>query len=82
MHNVKIRIVDWKDRAFVSAIEAACRAMTTSGVRLDTIDAAERVQDALRAGGFPNSAVEYRRSVDEALAGIAHWRVLRDGRGI
>jgi hypothetical protein len=78
--NVKIRIVEWKDRAFVAAIEVACRALTLSGVRLDTIDAAQRVQTQLREDGFPDAVVEYHRSVDEALHGIAHWRVQRDGR--
>jgi len=77
--SVKIHIVEWKDRAFVTAIEAACRAMTLAGVRMDTIDAAQMVQTTLRSDGYPGAVVEYRRSVDEALAGIAHWRVLRDG---
>lgn len=80
MNNLKIQIVEWKDRTFVTEIETACRAMTLAGVRLDTIDAAQVVQDALRTHGYPAAVVEYRRSVDEALAGIAHWRVLRDGR--
>ncbi len=80
--NVKIQVVEWKDQAFVAVVEAACQSLRETGMRMDTIEAAQAVQDTLRAQGYPSAIVEFHKSVDEALSGVAHWRVVRDGAAV
>ena len=51
--------------------------MTVPDIRAELIPA--RVEQLMRAGGYPQAVVEVQRTVDEALKHAARWTVRRDG---
>ena len=77
-HRVQLGIEDWADVEFRLAVEAAWETVRHSPGDPDSIAAAARLQLLLRAGGYPHAVVEVRRSVDEALAHVAHFDVTKD----
>lgn len=76
---LKIKVVDWQDRDFVVALDDGLAAALRDGLDIDCAKVAERVETELRRDGYPVARIAYSRSVAEALAGVAHWTVWRDG---
>jgi len=77
-HRVLLGIEDWADVEFRRAVEAAWETVRSGPDDCDSIGAAAHLQLLVRAGGYPHAEVEVRRSVDEALAHVAHFDVTRD----
>ncbi len=77
-HRVLLGIEDWADVDFRRAVEAAWETVRQGVDDCDSIGAAVHLQLLLRASGYPHAEVEVRRSVDEALAHVAHFDVTRD----
>jgi hypothetical protein len=77
-HRVQLGIEDWADVDFRRAVEAAWETVRHGPGDPDSIGAAVQLQVLIRAGGYPHAVVEVRRSVDEALAHVAHFDVTRD----
>jgi hypothetical protein len=75
---IKVSIDSWDDPAFRSAFERVYKRVAAEGLAPDTPDAALRAQHLLVEAGYPGARVELERSVDEALARVAHWSVFRD----
>lgn len=74
-HRVQLRIEAWDDVAFRDAVERAWAAIKAGPDDIDSITAAAHLQVLVRAGGYPKATVEVHRSVDEALAHVAHFEV-------
>lgn len=81
-HRVRIRVLPWDDFEFHSAFERACDDVRGSGIVLDSRAAAEKCEAVLRSEGFPTAGIEYSRTVDDVLHGVAQWLVRRDGRPV
>ncbi|HET9682179.1 MAG TPA: hypothetical protein VFP19_09080 [Candidatus Limnocylindrales bacterium] len=77
-HRVLLGIEDWADVEFRRAVEAAWDTVRQGPDDCDSIGAAVHLQQLLRVSGYPRAEVEVRRSVDEALAHVAHFDVTRD----
>lgn len=77
-HRVLLGIEDWADVEFRRCVEAAWDTVRRGPDDCDSIGAAAHLQILVRAGGYPRAEVEVRRSVDEALAHVAHFDVTRD----
>jgi hypothetical protein len=77
-HRVLLGIEDWADVEFRRCVEAAWETVRHGSDDVDSLTAAEHLQLLVRAGGYPCAEVEVRRSVDEALAHVAHFDVTRD----
>jgi hypothetical protein len=77
-HRVHLGIEDWDDVEFRRAVETAWATVQRGPDDADSIGAAARLQLLVRAGGYPHAIVEVHRSVDEALAHVAHFDVTRD----
>ncbi len=77
---VRAELVPWDDREFVAAYERAHDAALAEGLAINGPRAAARVEELLRAGGYPRAAVDVERTIDEALEHAARWTVRRDGR--
>ncbi len=73
-----IRLIPWQDRRFVRAFERAREEVLAEGLTINGPKAAARAEELVRAAGFPGAHVEVKRSVDEALAHVAHWTVWRE----
>ena len=77
-HRVELKIIDWDDLPFREVVETAWRSVRDGGVDADSLNAAARLQLLVRAAGYPTAIVEVHKTVDEALAHVAHFRVSRD----
>lgn len=77
-HRVHLSIEDWADVDFRRAVEAAWETVRRGPDDADSIGAASHLQLLVRAGGYPHAVVDVHRSVDEALAHVAHFEVTRD----
>lgn len=77
-HRVQLRVCEWDDVPFRSAVEDAWTKIRLGPDDADSIMAAAHLQMLVRAAGFPEATVEVHRSVDEALAHIAHFEVHRE----
>ena len=77
--HISARLEPWDDPAFVRAYEQAHDALTGSGESPDGPAAAAQVEHLLHEAGYPHARVTVERTVDEALAHVAHWTVRRDG---
>jgi hypothetical protein len=77
-HRVHLGIEDWADVEFRRAVEAAWETVRHGPDDADSIGAAAHLQLLVRAGGYPDAVVEVHRSVDEALAHVAHFDVSKD----
>lgn len=76
-HRVQLKVCEWDDVAFRSAVEQAWTKIRLGPDDADSIMAAAHLQMLVRAAGYPNATVEVHRSVDEALAHVAHFEVHR-----
>lgn len=75
MSTIKVRLEAWDDPGFHAAFEAAREQASAEGIALDTPEAGLRVEHLLAAAGYPGVRIEVERTVDEALAHVAHWTV-------
>lgn len=76
-HRVELRIVDWDDVPFREAVDHAWDTIRAGSVDIDSTTAAAHLQLLLRSAGYPQATVDVRKTVDEALAHIAHFEVRR-----
>jgi hypothetical protein len=77
-HEVRLKVLPWYDRPFVTAVEGVFHEIEATDLPVDSMHAAELAQHRLRESGYPNAVVAYWRSVDEVLAHKAHWTVYRE----
>ena len=76
---LSMKIVPWDDQAFVRAVEAARDQVHAEGLTINGPRAAERAEALLRASGYARACINCERTVEEAMAHVAHWTVRRDG---
>lgn len=76
---LKIKVVEWDDRAFVRALDESLADALDDGLDIDRPAVAERTEAELRGEGYPDARIVYTRSVDEVLSRVAHWTVWREG---
>jgi len=76
-HRVELKIVDWDDVPFREAVDRAWGTIRSGAVDIDSTTAAAHLQLLLRGAGYPQATVDVRKTVDEALAHIAHFEVRR-----
>ena len=77
-HRVHLSIEDWADVEFRRAVESAWDIVRRGPDDADSITAATHLQALVRGSGYPHAVVDVHRSVDEALAHVAHFDVTRD----
>jgi hypothetical protein len=77
-HRVELKIVDWNDVPFREAVDHAWDTIRHGSVDIDSTTAAAHLQLLLRGAGYPLATVDVHKSVDEALAHIAHFEVRRE----
>lgn len=77
-HRVELKIIDWDDLPFREAVESTWGRIREGGVDADSLNAAARLQLLVRAAGYPAAIVEVHKTVDEALAHVAHFTVHRE----
>jgi hypothetical protein len=77
-HRVQLKVADWEDVGFRDAVERAWTRIRLGPDDADSIAAAAHLQMLVRAAGYPNATVEVHRTVDEALAHVAHFDVHRE----
>jgi hypothetical protein len=73
-----VAIVDWDDRDFVGAFERARDQVEAEGLTIHGPRAAARAESLLREAGYPRARIAVSRTVDEAMAHVAHWIVWRE----
>lgn len=71
-------IVDWDDQDFVRAFEGARDQVNAEGLTIHGPKAAARAEALLREAGYPGARIAVSRTVDEAMAHVAHWTVWRE----
>jgi hypothetical protein len=76
---LSVKIVPWDDQAFVRAVEAARDQVHAEGLTINGPRAAARAETLLRQAGYPDACINCERTVEEAMAHVAHWTVRRDG---
>jgi hypothetical protein len=76
---LRTELVPWDDSGFVRDYERAHEQVVREGLLQNGPRAAARLEDLLRAAGYPRASVEVERTVDEALRHAARWTVRRDG---
>jgi hypothetical protein len=74
-HRVELKVVDWDDIPFREAVETAWAQIRRGSVDADSTTAAAHLQLLVRAAGYPTAVVTVKRTVDEALAHVAHYEV-------
>ncbi len=74
---IKVCIDAWDDPEFRAAFERAYQQVIDEGLALDSPETAHRAQHLLEEAGYREARVVLERSVDEALAHVAHWSVYR-----
>jgi hypothetical protein len=76
-HRVELKIVDWDDVAFRQAVDRAWSTIRQGAVDIDSTTAAAHLQLLVRGAGYPGAVVDVHKTVDEALAHVAHFEVRR-----
>ena len=77
--HIRAELIPWDDARFVHEYERAREEAFLEGLTIYGPKAAARVEQLLRARGYPQAAVHVDRTVDEALEHAARWTVRRDG---
>ena len=77
--HLRTELVPWDDSDFVKEYERAHERVVREGLLLNGPRAATRLEELMRAAGYPRISVEVERTVDEALRHAARWTVRRDG---
>ncbi len=76
-HRVELKIVDWDDVSFREAVDRAWSIIRNGAVDVDSTTAAAHLQLLVRGAGYPQAIVDVHKTVDEALAHVAHFEVRR-----
>jgi hypothetical protein len=76
---IRAALIPWDDPQFVREYERDREIALGEGLIINGPKAAARVEQLLRAGGYPRAVVSVERTVDEALDHAARWTVRRDG---
>ena len=76
---VRAELIPWDDSELVGAYERAHDEALREGLAINGPRAAARVEELLRARGYPRAAVDVERTINEALEHAARWTVRRDG---
>ena len=76
-HRVELKIVDWDDVDFRKAVDRAWSTIRQGAVDIDSTTAAAHLQLLVRGAGYPGAVVDVHKTVDEALAHVAHFEVRR-----
>ncbi|TAK00734.1 MAG: hypothetical protein EPO36_07645 [Chloroflexota bacterium] len=76
-HRVELKILDWDDVPFREAVDRAWDTIRHGSVDIDSTTAAAHLQLLLRGAGYPQATVDVHKTVDEALAHVAHFEVRR-----
>ncbi|HSO28804.1 MAG TPA: hypothetical protein VLS28_02805 [Candidatus Sulfomarinibacteraceae bacterium] len=74
---MELKIVDWDDVAFRQAVDRAWGTIRQGAVDIDSTTAAAHLQLLVRDAGYPQAVVDVHKTVDEALAHVAHFEVRR-----
>jgi hypothetical protein len=77
--HLRTELVPWDDAEFVRAYERAREQVVHEGLLINGPKAAGRLEELLRAAGYPRVSVKVERTIDEALRHAARWTVQRDG---
>jgi hypothetical protein len=77
--HLRTELVPWDDPDFVRKYEAAHEQVVREGLRINGPRAAARLEELMRAAGYPRVSVKVERTIDEALRHAARWTVRRDG---
>jgi hypothetical protein len=77
--HLRTELVPWDDSDFVKEYEKAHEQVVREGLLLNGPRAAMRLEELMRAAGYPRVSVEVERTVNEALHHAARWTVRRDG---
>lgn len=77
--HLRTGLVPWDDRDFVTEYERCHEQVVREGLLRNGPRAAARVEELMRAAGYPRVSVEVERTVDEAPRHAARWTVRRDG---
>ena len=79
--DLRAELIPWDDPQFVREYERARKQAIREGLTINGPKAAARVEQLVRARGYPHAVMEVERTVDEALRHAARWTVRRDGPG-
>ena len=76
---LRTELVPWDDSDFVREYERAHEQVVRERLLRNGPRAAARLEELMRAAGYPRVSVKVERTVDEALHRAARWTVRRDG---
>jgi hypothetical protein len=77
--HLRTELIPWDDADFVRHYERAYERILSEGLLINGPRAAARLEELLRAAGYPHVSVQVERTIDEALRHAARWTVRRDG---
>jgi hypothetical protein len=77
--HLRTELVPWDDTDFVKEYEKAREQVLGEGLLINGPRAAARLEELMRAAGYPRVSVQVERTIDEALHHAARWTVRRDG---
>jgi hypothetical protein len=77
--HLRTELVPWDDPDFVREYEGAHEQVVREGLLINGPRAAARLEELMRAAGYPRVSVKVERTIDEALRHAARWTVRRDG---
>jgi hypothetical protein len=77
--HLRTELVPWDDADFVREYEGAHEQVVREGLLINGPRAAARLEELMRAAGYPRVSVKVERTIDEALRHAARWTVRRDG---
>jgi hypothetical protein len=77
--HLRTELVPWNDADFVRDYERAREQVLREGLLINGPRAAARLEELMRAAGYPRVSVKVERTIDEALRHSARWTVRRDG---
>jgi hypothetical protein len=75
----RTELFPWDDPDFVKQYERAYEQVVRDGLLINGPRAAARLEELMRAAGYPRVSVTVERTIDEALRHAARWTVRRDG---
>ena len=79
MSHLRSELIPWDDAAFVATYERAHEQVLREGLLINGPKAAARLEELMRAEGYPDVSITVERTVEEALRHEARWTVRRDG---
>jgi hypothetical protein len=77
--HLRTELIPWDDPAFVRAYQTLHERVLGEGLMINGPKAAARLEELMRAAGYPRASVTVDRTVDDALRHAARWTVRRDG---